>query len=86
MEIGPIPGIRALPAVKARPTDPQLSAVFDIDALAKSGDSEWTESRKKAAGAEEDEEEEEGFLLGDEADSGSHAFDDAPVSRISYFA
>ena len=78
MEIGPIPGIRALPSVKARPTDPQLSAVFDIDALARIGDSEWTEGRKKASGAVEDEDE--------ELSSGSDAPDDAQESSISYFA
>jgi hypothetical protein len=78
MEIGPIPGIRALPAVKARPTAPQLSAVFDIDALVRPGDSEWTDGRKKASGAEEDE--------GDEFSSGSDAPDDAQESSISYFA
>lgn len=58
MEIGPIPGIRMAPAVKAPPVEAELTARFDIEALVQAGDDDYTGSGKKAAGAEEDEEEE----------------------------
>lgn len=77
MEIGPIPGIRALPAVKARPVAPQLTALFEIDETARPDESEWTDGRKTAAGAEEDEE-----LTQEEAGAET----DAPAGRVSYFA
>ena len=57
MEIAPIAAIRAIPAVKPRPVDSELTALFDIEAAARPGDDTWTRSGRKAAGAEEDEEE-----------------------------
>ena len=54
MEISPIPGIRALPAVKAQQGDFRPPAIFDIDASAKPGEGGGQRSSRKAAGAEED--------------------------------
>jgi hypothetical protein len=84
MEIGPIPGIRTLPAVKAPPADPRLSAVFDIESPAKPGDDAGTGSRKKASGAEEDEDND--LTAGAESSLGSEAPGGEPEGRISYFA
>jgi hypothetical protein len=67
MEISPIPGIRALPAVKAPPADPRLSAVFDIENSSGAGDDTYSGSGRKAAGGQDDEAEES--LL--DAESGS---------------
>ena len=67
MEISPIPGIRALPAVKAPPADPRLSAVFDIENSSGAGDDTYSGSGRKAAGGQDDEDEES--LL--DAESGS---------------
>ena len=67
MEISPIPGIRALPAVKAPPVDPRLSAVFDIENSSGAGDDTYSGSGRKAAGGQDDEDEES--LL--DAESGS---------------
>jgi hypothetical protein len=67
MEISPIPGIRALPAVKAPPVDPRLSAVFDIENSSGAGDDTYSGSGRKAAGGQDDEAEES--LL--DAESGS---------------
>jgi hypothetical protein len=58
MEIGPIPGIRMVPAVKAPPAETGLKARFEIDASARPGDDSYTGSSKKGAGAEENDEEE----------------------------
>jgi hypothetical protein len=58
MEIGPIPGIRALNAVGPRRADWQGPAVFDIDGSAKPGDAIAQTRMIKAAGAEEDGEDE----------------------------
>ena len=78
MEIGPVPGIRAFSAVKAPPADTQLSAIFDIDALSKTGDGA-VKALRKAAGAEEDED-----------DDLTLAADGEPAgelpSRVSFFA
>jgi len=67
MEISPIPGIRALPAVKAPPVDPRLSAVFDIENSSGPGDDTYSGNGRKAAGGQDDEAEES--LL--DAESGS---------------
>jgi len=50
MEISPIPGIRALPAVKAPPADPRLSAVFDIENSSGPADDTYSGSGRKASG------------------------------------
>lgn len=81
MELSPIPGIRAYATVKAAPADFQLSALLDIDQIARPGHSTRSGDRKKAAGAEEMEADDLG-LAGDAADSVS----DPPQSSISLFA
>jgi hypothetical protein len=85
MEIGPIPGIRAIATVKARPVDPELSAVFDIDGLTRGRDSLRPEARIKAAGADEGDEEDE---LNPEDDIGAEADYPSltPPSSVSFFA
>src|SRR5579863_1891793 len=57
MEIGPIPGIRAVAVVRASQGDLRPPAIFDIDATAKPGDDPAQRNGRKAAGAEEDAEE-----------------------------
>jgi len=81
MELSPIPGIRSFAAVKAAPADFQLSALLDIDEVARPGNSTGSGERKKAAGAEEMESDDLA-LAGEAADSAS----DAPQSSISLFA
>jgi hypothetical protein len=55
MEISPIPGIRAFPAVKTPPVDPRLSGVFDIGDSPGPGDDSYSGSGRKAAGGQDDE-------------------------------
>ena len=69
MEISPIPGIRALPSVKAPPTDLRLSAVFDIENSSGPGDDTYSGSGRKASGGQDDEDEEEMVELGSTSDS-----------------
>jgi hypothetical protein len=57
MEIAPISGIRAVPAVKAPPADARLSAVFDIENSSGAGDDTYSGSGRKAAGGQDDEDE-----------------------------
>ncbi len=87
MEIGPIPGIRAVQAVKSRPVDPELSPLFDVESSARAGDDTYTGSNRKAAGAEENEDDEDGEELEEQesapAREGHH---DDGVSPISFFA
>jgi len=58
MEISPISGIRALPALKARPTESELTALSDIEEMARIGDETYTPSSGNQASAAEDDEEE----------------------------
>ena len=53
MELGPIPGVRGLPAARTRPSDFRPPAIFEIDAAAKPGDGGGQQNGRKAAGAEE---------------------------------
>jgi hypothetical protein len=83
MEIGPINGIRMVPAVKARPADFRLAGVFDI------GDSAWASDEtyfagEKSAGGQDDEESAEAESAA--ADTGVQTPDDLPKSSISFFA
>jgi hypothetical protein len=55
MEISQIPGIRAVPAVKAPPADPRLSAIFDVENSSGPGDDTYSGSGRKAAGGQDDE-------------------------------
>lgn len=81
MELSPIPGIRTYTAVKAAPADFQLSALLDIDEIARPDYSARSGERKKATGAEEMESED----LTPAPDAGESA-SDAPESSISFFA
>ena len=83
MEIGPIPGIRALPAVRAPQAEMRAPAIFDIDASSRPGDDAERRSRRKAAGAEESEEDE--FAPEGEAAGGAD-LEDAPARQVDYFA
>jgi hypothetical protein len=79
--LSPIPGIRAYTAVKAAPADFQLSALLDIDEIARPGTSTRSGDRKKATGAEEMESDD----LTLATDAGEPA-SDTPESSISLFA
>ncbi len=82
MELGPIPGIRALPAVGARQADVRSPAIFDIDASARPGDGGGQQGGRKAAGAEEDDE-----LRVEEGDElGAEALEDRQKGSIDTFA
>jgi len=84
MEIAPIPGIRAMPNVKAQQRDFRPPAIFDIDASAKPGEGGGQRSSRKAAGAEEDGEDDQ--LLDGEMEPGGEALEDAPARQVDYFA
>jgi len=81
MEIGPIPGIRALDAV--RRGDLRAPAVFDIDAAAKPGDGSERRNDRKAAGAEENEEDD--LMQDGEMESGEGK-EEVRVRSVDYFA
>jgi hypothetical protein len=76
MEIAPIPGIRALPTVKAPQSDFRPPEIFDIEGSARPGDGEERRNRRKAAGAEENDKDD---LLEDAELEGE-------ASSIDYFA
>jgi hypothetical protein len=79
--LSPIPGMRAYSAAKAAPADFQLSALLDVDEVARPGNSARSGERKKASGAEEMESDDLA-LAGDPSDASA----DAPESSISFFA
>jgi hypothetical protein len=78
MEIGPIPGIRALGAIDGRRKVVEAPAVFDVDGAARPGDGVVMRTGRKGEGAEEDEgdpeREEEIQIDGDEASSSVNYF------------
>jgi hypothetical protein len=83
MEIAPISGIRALPAVKASPGNFRPPEVFDIEGSAKPDDGERQGDGRKASGAEENDEDD--LMLGAETESGETAEEDSARS-VDYFA
>jgi len=93
MEISPIPGIRAVPAMKAPQPDFRPPAVFDIDAAAKPGEGGERGNKRKAAGAEESDEEkwtlendEEEPMFASEAERGEETPAEVPSKQVDYFA
>ncbi len=82
MEISPIAGIRAMPVVKVRPVDSDLSAIVDIENSSNAGDDTYSGSGKKAAGGQDDESEE----LGEEVAEGESGGRAAGGGKIDYFA
>jgi hypothetical protein len=84
MEIAPIPGIRALPAVRAPHEEMRPPAIFEIDPSAKPEDGGEQRSGRKATGAEENEEED--LLLESETAAGAEAFEEAPAKQVDFFA
>ncbi len=84
MEIAPIPGIRALPAVKAQQGDFRPPAIFNIDASAKPGEGGGQRSSRKAAGAEEDGDDDQ--LLDGESEPGDEALEEVSTKQVDYFA
>jgi len=84
MEIAPIPGIRALPAVKAPQADFRPPEVFDIEGSARPGDGQGQRNGRKAAGAEENDKDD--LTLDTETESGSDTQDISSGTRIDYFA
>jgi hypothetical protein len=84
MEISPITGIRAVPVVKARPADPEISALFDIENSAGPGDDSYSGSGKKASGGQDDESDE--LEDGVEAESGGHVSESDQGTQVNYFA
>ena len=83
MEISPIPGVRALPAVKAQREDFRPPAIFDIDASAKPGEGGGQRRSRKAAGAEEDGEDD--LMVEGEMEGGGEAFDEVQPQQVNYF-
>jgi len=84
MEIAPIPGIRALPAVRAPQAEMRPPTIFDIDASARPGDGGEQRNGRKAAGAEESEDDD--LLLEGETAAGAEALEEAPAKQVDYFA
>ena len=81
MEIAPIPGIRAVPAVRAPQADFRPPEVGDIEGAARPGEGEEHRQNRKAQGAEE--EEQDDIMLDAEADSSGQHDESSP--RIDYF-
>jgi hypothetical protein len=54
MELGPVPGIRAVAFTSARP-ETRLPAAFVVDASSRSGEEAWTPSRQTSERGADDE-------------------------------
>ena len=84
MELGPIPGIRALPAVRIPQADFRPPSVFDIDGSAKAGEGGGQQNERKAAGAEENDEDD--LMFGGEMEPGGDVQIEFRAGRVDYFA
>jgi hypothetical protein len=84
MEIAPISGIRALPAVKVRQADFRPPEVFDIEASAKPGDGGGQRGGRKAAGAEESDESD--FMPDRGPDEDIEDSAEVPTRQVDFFA
>ena len=86
MELGPIPVITGYSVAKELPADFQLSAVLDVNGLAKSGDGSRSGARKKPAGASPAEEAADDLTLAGE----SQTVEDVPAEpqpgHVNFFA
>jgi hypothetical protein len=81
MDIGPISAIRPVTMVKPVPTAPDLSRVFEVEYLGRSGDDEYMSNHRKAARGLEDEEEGDAEAAEPEAPPQSVA-----PGRVNFFA
>jgi hypothetical protein len=91
MEIGPVPGIRALPVMKSPPPGPELPPLFDIDNTPRIGDETYSPGNGKPARGAEDDGSEDGLdVLEDsgehETGSGISSAEKSPDRQISFFA
>lgn len=86
MEISPIIGVRVLPAVKPAPRQEGPTALFDLEAIARTGDDYYSGGSKKAAGAEENDEDELDMNLENEDDSSVDSEERKVSTGISFFA
>jgi len=79
MEISPIPGIRAVPAVKASKNDLRLSAVFDIESALGPQQDTFLNNSKEMSGGQDDSAAEQGESAEEEHSAGSE-------STVNFFA
>ena len=84
MEIAPIPGVRALAAVRARQGEMRAPAIFDVDPSSRPGDDAGQRGRRKASGAEENEEDD--FALEGETLSSGVDLEGKPARQVDYLA
>jgi len=78
MEIAPIPGIRAVGAVRVRPEGLRAPSIFDVDRSERPADQMVQRTGRKASGAEEDADDE--LLATNEPD------DEEARKSVDYFA
>jgi hypothetical protein len=84
MEIAPIPGIRAVPVVRAPQDEMRAPVVFDIDPSSKPGDDTRQQTRRKAVGAEEHEDDD--LAPEGETSDGGEALEEPAARQVDYFA
>jgi hypothetical protein len=82
MEIGPITGIRAIPAIKAPRNEQQVSAIFDIENAAGPLDDNFAQSGGNQAGGQDDDSAESV----EPAESPLEASADGSSSAVNFFA
>jgi hypothetical protein len=91
MEIGPIPGIRALPVMKSPPAGPELTPLFDIENTPRIGDETYSPGNGKPTRGAEDDGLEDGLDVHEdsgehETGSGISSAGKSPDRQISFFA
>jgi hypothetical protein len=88
MEISPIAGIRAMPVVKSRPADPELTPLFDIEGTSRMADETWSPCATKPARGSEDtdgEDDTDDLEGGDDGETGRQPVANDRTRAISFF-
>jgi hypothetical protein len=88
MGISPIPGIYALPVVKTRPAETDISRVFDVENSSKPDDDSYSgNARNASAGGEDDEAmDAEEMDEGGETQAAAQTAESESSLQIDYFA
>ncbi len=81
MEIGPIPGLRMMPAPKTPRAGEDIAAVFNVEALTRPADDTWESADQKAAAGQDADD-----LVTEESAQAETPGEDAPLRRVNLFA
>lgn len=84
MEIAPIPGIRAVAALRSPQSEMRAPAIFDIDPSSRPDDERERQTKRKAADAEENEDDDSSAEV--ETTGRGAELEEARSGQVDFFA